>query len=111
MKALLTIVSASALLMGTFGVAEAASMNQKGGQGKAPEKVSQEMGKQEKGNAYGEGQGMMQGNGPEKVSHEMGKQGKANAYGEGQGMMQGKHKGMEESSGMMDSGKGKGKTK
>ncbi len=59
-----------------------------------PGKVSNQMGTQEKGMGYGQGQGMMQGNVPEKNSQEMGKQGKGNAYGEGQGMMQGQHKGM-----------------
>ncbi|AFV97900.1 MULTISPECIES: hypothetical protein [unclassified Sulfuricurvum] len=120
MKVLLSVLSATALLS-TFVFAEPAMMqNQKGqmnhgmmhGKEKmmnAPEKVSQEMGKQEKGMGYGQGQGMMQGNAPEKVSQEMGKQEKGMGYGQGQGMMQGKQKGMDESGGMMGSGKSKGK--
>lgn len=60
MKALFTIVSASALMC-AFTIAEAAPMNQKGGQGKTPEKVSYEMGEQSKGKGYGQGQGEMQG--------------------------------------------------
>lgn len=80
--------------------------------GKAPEKVSQEMGEQGKGKGYGQGQGMMQGNPPEKVSQGMGEQGKGNAYGEGQGMMmQEKQKEMMQNKDQSMMGGGKVKSK
>lgn len=92
MKKLVILLSASALIS-TFAFAESAVMDQKGGQDRAPEKVSQEMGKQNKGNAYGQGQGMMQG------KH------KGMEQGQGQKMM----KNQEQGQTMMPKGKGGGK--
>lgn len=95
MKKLLILLSASALIS-TFAFAESAVTDQKGGQDRDPEKVSQEMGKQDKGNAYGQGQGMMQG------KH------KGMEQGQGQKMM----KNQEQGQGMMQKqGQGQNKGK